>query len=45
MNTHYGDDLWRPEGAWDGMLITCEHDRDIEMMDAMSEALQRDARC
>lgn len=41
MNTHYGDDLWRPEGARDGMLITCEHD--IEMMDAMSEALRRDA--
>jgi serine/threonine protein kinase len=43
MNTHYGNDLWRPEEARDGMLITCEHD--IEMMDAMFEALQRDVRC
>jgi hypothetical protein len=42
MNVHYADDLWRPEGARDGMLITCEHD--IEMMDAMFGALQRGAR-
>ena len=25
MNVHYADDLWQPEGVWDGMLITCEH--------------------
>ncbi|KAF8079189.1 hypothetical protein FPV67DRAFT_1604454 [Lyophyllum atratum] len=31
MNVHFGDDLWRPDGAYDGELITTEHD--LQMME------------
>jgi tRNA A-37 threonylcarbamoyl transferase component Bud32 len=41
MNVHYGDDLYRPEGARDGMFITCQHD--IKMMEVMFEvAVERE---
>ncbi|GLB38821.1 hypothetical protein LshimejAT787_0506860 [Lyophyllum shimeji] len=29
MNVHAGDDLWRPDGAYDGELITTQHDLEM----------------